>query len=144
MLGRAGARVAVQWFEVTGPPRLNDHGTPGFAGTFDRTTSPELDDYLEGETYVPLRVVVAERALAALEAGRAYRYRVVLSEPVSSDPTWADGAFHTAPDASKIAFVALCQQLTRWDFDFVDAETYTEHMARYGTRPWPREITPGR
>jgi hypothetical protein len=46
-----GARVAVQWFEVTGDPRLNDHGTPGFAGKFDRVTSPELDDYLEGETY---------------------------------------------------------------------------------------------
>ena len=52
-----GARVAVQWFEVTGEPRLNDHGTPGFAGKFDRVTSPELDDYLEGETYKPLRVV---------------------------------------------------------------------------------------
>jgi hypothetical protein len=53
----AGARVAVQWFEVTGEPRLNDHGTPGFAGKFNRATSPELDDYLEGETYTPLRVV---------------------------------------------------------------------------------------
>ncbi len=54
-----GARVAVQWFEVTGEPRLNDHGTPGFAGKFDRLTSPELDDYLEGETYTPLRVLEA-------------------------------------------------------------------------------------
>lgn len=52
-----GARVAVQWFEVTGRPRLNDHGTPGFAGRFDRASSPELDDYLEGETYTPLRTV---------------------------------------------------------------------------------------
>jgi hypothetical protein len=51
-----GARVAVQWFAVTGEPRLRDHGTPGFAGKFDRVTSPELDDYLEGETYTPLRV----------------------------------------------------------------------------------------
>ncbi len=55
--GAPGARVAVQWFEVTGQPRLNDHGTPGFAGRFDRATSPELDDYLEGETYTSLRVI---------------------------------------------------------------------------------------
>lgn len=55
--GAPGARVAVQWFKVTGQPRLNDHGTPGFAGRFDRATSPELDDYLEGETYTSLRVI---------------------------------------------------------------------------------------
>lgn len=52
-----GARIAVQWFEVFGRPTLNDHGTPGFVGKYDRTTSPELDDYLEGEIYKPLRVV---------------------------------------------------------------------------------------
>gem|GEM_PF-1071524 len=57
LAGAPGARVAVQWFAVTGEPRLNDHGTPGFAGKFDRATSPELDDYLEGERYFPLRVV---------------------------------------------------------------------------------------
>ncbi len=55
--GASGAPVAVQWFAVTGTPRLNDHGTPGFAGRFDRLRSPELDDYLEGEQYFPLRVV---------------------------------------------------------------------------------------
>ena len=49
-----------------------------------------------------------------------------------------ESMFHTVNDASKVAFVALCQQLTRWGFDFVDAETYTAHMARYGTQPWPR------
>lgn len=50
-----------------------------------------------------------------------------------------ESMFHTVDDASKVAFVALCQQLTRWDFDFMDAETYTAHMARYGTKPVPRE-----
>lgn len=86
-----GARVAVQWFEVTGPPRLNDHGTPGFAGTFDRVTSPELDDHLEGEAYTPLRVVEGRLPAALhrsdylkldftgadefrLEPGRAYAF----------------------------------------------------------------------
>jgi hypothetical protein len=46
-----GARVGIEFFKVTGEPRLNNHGTPGFVGKFDRQTSPELDDYLEGESY---------------------------------------------------------------------------------------------
>lgn len=50
-----------------------------------------------------------------------------------------ESMFHRRDDASKVAFVALVQQLQRWQFDFVDAETYTAHMARYGTRPVPRE-----
>lgn len=66
--GAPGARVAVQWFAVTGEPRLNDHGTPGFAGKFDRANSPELDDYLEGEQYFPLRTIEA-RLPAALKRG---------------------------------------------------------------------------
>ncbi len=55
--GAPGARVAVQWFLVIGEPRQNDHGSPGYVGRFDRRTSPELDDYLEGEEFHPLRVV---------------------------------------------------------------------------------------
>jgi hypothetical protein len=46
-----GARVGIEFFKVTGEPHLNNHGTPGFVGKFDRQTSPELDDYLEGESY---------------------------------------------------------------------------------------------
>lgn len=52
--GARGAEVVLQVFRVEGTPRLNDHGTPGFLGQFDRSRAPELDDYLEGETYVPL------------------------------------------------------------------------------------------
>lgn len=54
--GAPGAKLAVQWFEVKGTPRLNDSGTPGFSSTFDRARSPELDDYIEGETYKSVRV----------------------------------------------------------------------------------------
>lgn len=50
----AGARVAIQFFKIDGKPRLNNHGTPGFVGQFDRQNSPELDDYLEGEVYTPI------------------------------------------------------------------------------------------
>jgi hypothetical protein len=54
--GARGARVALQIMEVTGTPRLNDSGTPGFVGKFDRATSPELDDFIEGETYKHVHV----------------------------------------------------------------------------------------
>jgi hypothetical protein len=52
-----GARVALQFFEVEGTPTLNDNGTHGFARPFDRKHSPELDDFLEGETFHSILVV---------------------------------------------------------------------------------------
>ncbi len=54
----AGAKVALQIFEVTGSPTLNNSGTPGYLGSFNRQTAPELDDYLENETYTSLTVAV--------------------------------------------------------------------------------------
>jgi hypothetical protein len=55
--GARGAELFLQIFEVRGSPRLDDGGTPGFAGIFDRMRSPELDDFLEGETFESLAVV---------------------------------------------------------------------------------------
>lgn len=52
--GARNAPVVLQFFEVSGKPRLNDSGTPGFKGFFDRAQSPELDDYIEGETFRPI------------------------------------------------------------------------------------------
>ncbi len=49
-----GARVGIQLFKVGGEPRLNDNGTPGYLGEFDRKNAPELDDFLEGELYTPI------------------------------------------------------------------------------------------
>ena len=55
-----GSRVAIQFFKVTGKPILNDHGTPGFVGLYDRKNSPELDDYLEGESYTPIYLATGQ------------------------------------------------------------------------------------
>ncbi len=55
-----GARVAIQFFKVTGKPYLNNHGTPGKKGYFDRKTSAELDDYLEGESYQSIYVATGK------------------------------------------------------------------------------------
>lgn len=45
---------------------------------------------------------------------------------------FGESMFAKAPDASKIAFVALVRQLVRWDFVLVDSQVYTEHIERFG------------
>jgi hypothetical protein len=72
--GAAGAAVALQFFEVTGDPNVNESGTPGRLGRFDRKAAPELDDYLEGEKYAPLRLIRGGRLPAKLEPGMVLKF----------------------------------------------------------------------
>ncbi len=51
---------------------------------------------------------------------------------------FGESMFALAPDASKIAFVALVEQLRRWGIDLIDSQVYTEHLARFGAEEWPR------
>ncbi|MFO0691247.1 MAG: leucyl/phenylalanyl-tRNA--protein transferase [Myxococcota bacterium] len=51
---------------------------------------------------------------------------------------FGESMFARASDASKLAFVALVDQLVRWRFDFIDCQVRTEHLARFGAREWPR------
>ena len=53
---------------------------------------------------------------------------------------FGESMFSMAPDASKIAFVELAQQLTRWGFSLIDCQVYTEHLARFGAEEWPRPV----
>jgi len=52
---------------------------------------------------------------------------------------FGESMFSLSPNASKIAFVNLVKQLKAWDFDFIDCQSYTEHLARFGATHWPRE-----
>jgi leucyl/phenylalanyl-tRNA--protein transferase len=52
---------------------------------------------------------------------------------------FGESMFALAPDASKLAFVRLVEQLRRWKIDLVDCQVYTDHLARFGAREWPRE-----
>lgn len=52
---------------------------------------------------------------------------------------FGESMFAIAPDASKIAFVKFVQQLQAWDFDFIDCQVYTDHLARFGATFWSRE-----
>jgi leucyl/phenylalanyl-tRNA---protein transferase len=45
---------------------------------------------------------------------------------------FGESMFADAPDASKIAFVLLVEQLRRWGFTLVDCQVHTEHLERFG------------
>lgn len=51
---------------------------------------------------------------------------------------FGESMFAKAPDASKVAFVALVEQLRRWGITLVDCQVHTEHLARFGACEWPR------
>ncbi len=45
---------------------------------------------------------------------------------------FGESMFSRAADASKLAFVALVQQLKLWDFALLDSQVYTDHVGRFG------------
>jgi leucyl/phenylalanyl-tRNA--protein transferase len=46
--------------------------------------------------------------------------------------------FHLHPNASKVALVALSQQLAAWDFPIIDCQIHNPHLGRMGARLLPR------
>jgi leucyl/phenylalanyl-tRNA--protein transferase len=52
---------------------------------------------------------------------------------------FGESMFARRPDASKVAFVALVEQLGRWGITLVDCQVYTEHLERFGAEEWNRE-----
>jgi leucyl/phenylalanyl-tRNA--protein transferase len=52
---------------------------------------------------------------------------------------FGESMFAMRPNASKVAFVHLVQQLEAWAFHLVDCQMYTDHVARFGATEWPRE-----
>jgi leucyl/phenylalanyl-tRNA--protein transferase len=52
---------------------------------------------------------------------------------------FGESMFALAPDASKVAFVRLVEQLVRWGIGLVDCQVHTDHLARFGAVEWPRK-----
>lgn len=52
---------------------------------------------------------------------------------------FGESMFAIEPDASKVAFVALVQQLEAWNFDLIDCQVHTDHLARFGAVAWSRQ-----
>jgi leucyl/phenylalanyl-tRNA--protein transferase len=51
---------------------------------------------------------------------------------------FGESMFTRAPDASKVAFATLVEQLVAWDFSLIDCQSHTEHLERFGAEHWPR------
>ena len=52
---------------------------------------------------------------------------------------FGESMFAHRPDASKVAFVTLVQQLARWGMEIVDAQVHTAHLERFGALHMPRD-----
>ncbi|HWR98082.1 MAG TPA: leucyl/phenylalanyl-tRNA--protein transferase [Candidatus Methanoperedens sp.] len=52
---------------------------------------------------------------------------------------FGESMFTRAPDASKVAFVALVRALTARGVALVDCQVTTEHLQHFGARKWSRE-----
>ncbi|HEY7318654.1 MAG TPA: leucyl/phenylalanyl-tRNA--protein transferase [Candidatus Binatia bacterium] len=53
---------------------------------------------------------------------------------------FGESMFHLKTDASKVALATLVEKLKSWDFQFIDSQMTTEHMARLGAKELPRRI----
>ena len=62
-------------------------------------------------------------------------YGVAVGTLFSGESMFAD-----APDASKVAFVRLMDQLRAWEFGLVDCQVHTAHLERFGAVEVPREV----
>jgi leucyl/phenylalanyl-tRNA--protein transferase len=51
---------------------------------------------------------------------------------------FGESMFARCTDASKVAFVGLVRQLSRWDFPLLDCQVHTSHLASLGAEAVPR------
>jgi leucyl/phenylalanyl-tRNA--protein transferase len=53
---------------------------------------------------------------------------------------FGESMFFCKPDASKVAFVTLVQRLRQWEFQLIDAQVTTPHLARFGAKAISRAL----
>lgn len=51
---------------------------------------------------------------------------------------FGESMFSAAPNGSKVALLALCQVLARWEFPLLDAQIASDHLFTLGARRMPR------
>jgi len=52
---------------------------------------------------------------------------------------FGESMFSTVTDSSKLALVALCQQLQRWGYPLIDCQIYSGHLASLGAEEMSRD-----
>ena len=53
---------------------------------------------------------------------------------------FGESMFSRSPNASKIAFAYLVEQLSKWEFAVIDCQVKTTHLASLGAREIPRHV----
>jgi leucyl/phenylalanyl-tRNA--protein transferase len=53
---------------------------------------------------------------------------------------FGESMFSFVTDSSKVALVALCQQLQRWGVPLIDCQIYSDHLASMGAVEIPRDL----
>jgi leucyl/phenylalanyl-tRNA--protein transferase len=51
---------------------------------------------------------------------------------------FGESMFAARANASKVALVALAEQLRAWGFEWIDCQVHTPHLERLGAELWPR------
>jgi leucyl/phenylalanyl-tRNA--protein transferase len=51
---------------------------------------------------------------------------------------FGESMFALQSNASKAAFATLVEQLAKWEFDLIDCQVYTDHLASFGATQWDR------
>lgn len=52
---------------------------------------------------------------------------------------FGESMFAQVSEASKVAFAELVVKLKGWGFSLIDCQQQTQHLARFGAEPWPRQ-----
>ena len=52
---------------------------------------------------------------------------------------FGESMFAKTDNASKVAFASLAKKLEEWDFDLIDCQVTTTHLARFGAEEWDRD-----
>ena len=98
----------------------------------------------EGGTWITARMAEAYNQLARL--GFAHSVEVWAEDALVGGlygvalgrMFYAESMFSRRPDASKMALAYLVRQLERWDFELLDCQMFTPHLASLGAREIPR------
>lgn len=53
---------------------------------------------------------------------------------------FGESMFHTQTDASKVAFIYLVEQLKNWDYQMIDCQVHTSHLASLGAEEIKRNV----
>ena len=53
---------------------------------------------------------------------------------------FGESMYTDAPDASKICLATLLANLMHWGFELLDCQSYTDNLASFGAREWPRSL----